>query len=243
MSQNYHLYTPEDHKVWEILYTRQMTLINKYASKEVVKGMEVCGFEAERIPNFDEVNERLKEATGWKIYVVPGLIDKKPFFEHLHKKEFPATTWLRKMSQLDYLEEPDMFHDVFGHIPLLSNKDFCNFLELLAGIALDHIDDDWIIELLGRLYWFTVEFGLIHENKKLKAFGAGILSSSGETEYCIESPIPARVLFGVTDTFNTKYHIDHFQDKYFVINSYRDLFESIPEIKKIIFCISEGLHI
>lgn len=231
MVQEYNKYTAEDHLVWKTLYDRQIVRIEKYASQAVIDGMKKCGFESDFIPNFDEVNKSLKQLTGWQIYVVPGLIEKKPFFEHLHRKEFPATTWLRKMSQLDYLEEPDMFHDVFGHIPLLTNQNFCDFLEHLSGIALQHIDDEEIIEMLGRLYWFTVEFGLIEEQNHIKAYGAGILSSFGETEFSIDSPEPERLPFSVERTLHTSYHIDRYQDFYFVIHDYKQLFDSIPQIQ------------
>ena len=231
MEQEYEKYRAEDHEVWEILYSRQIAQLDGVASKTYMEGIRLCGFEPDHIPRFDAVNKTLQALTGWQIYCVPGLMDNQPFFQHLAKKEFPATTWLRKKSQLDYLEEPDMFHDTFGHIPLLSNKPFAGFLEKLAAIALTHIDDANVVELLSRLYWYTVEFGLIKEYGELKIYGAGILSSTGESVYAIQSDIPERVPYDIDAIFDTPYIKDKFQLKYFIIDSYEQLFDSIPVIK------------
>ena len=224
MKQDYHLYTAEDHLVWETLYTRQMERINKYASKAVIQGMEVCGFEAKRIPNFDEVNERLEKATGWKIYVVPGLIDKKPFFEHLHRKEFCATTWLRKMSQLDYLEEPDVFHDVFGQVPLLSDPVFADYMQAYGAGGLRSMQFGSLARL-SRLYWYTVEFGLIRDGGGLKLYGAGIVSSAAESHFALDSESPNRLGFDLQRVLRTQYRIDDFQQVYFVIDSFQHLLD------------------
>lgn len=234
MQQEYDKYTSEDHQVWSILYNRMMEILPKYATKSYLNGMGQVGFESHRIPDFKECNVKLMEITGWTIYAVPGLIENKGFFEHLMRKEFPATTWLRKMSQLEYLEEPDMFHDVFGHIPLLSNPSFAKFLEELAKISLKHIDNEWAIELVSRLYWYTVEFGLIEEEGALKVYGAGILSSSGETQYSIDSDIPKRLPYDIQTIFDTPYIKDKYQEQYFVIDSYEQLYTSIPEIEKLL---------
>lgn len=234
MIQEYNKYTEEDHEVWSILYARMMEILPKYSSKAYMEGIQDVGLEGHRIPNFDECNAKLSKITGWKIYVVPGLIDNKPFFEHLSNREFPSSTWLRKKSQLEYLEEPDMFHDIFGHVPLLANVHFANFLSELAAIALVHIENEWAVEIISRLYWYTVEFGLIKENGSLKVYGAGILSSSGETPYSVESDIPVRLPYDVQTIFRTPYIKDKFQEQYFVIESYEQLYQSIPEIKKVL---------
>ena len=234
MKQEYDKYTPEDHQVWQILYDRQMDILPPIASKEYLEGIKKCRFTREQIPNFDEVNEALDQATGWQVYVVPGLIDNKPFFEFLAQKQVPATTWLRKMSQIDYLEEPDMFHDTFGHIPLLSIQPFVEFLEALAKIALKYIDNPWAVELLARLYWYAVEFGLIREDGELKIYGAGILSSPGESVYSIESDVPRRLPFDIPTIFDTPYIKDKFQAQYFVIESYDQLFRSIPDVETLL---------
>lgn len=234
MIQEYDKYIEEDHEVWSILYNRMMQILPDYATEAYIKGVKEVGFLPDRIPVFKEANEKLSAITGWKIYVVPGLIDNKPFFEHLSNREFPSSTWLRKKSQLEYLEEPDMFHDIFGHVPLLANKHFADFLSQLAGIALKHIEDEWAVEILSRLYWYTVEFGLIRENGKLKVYGAGILSSSGETVYSVDSDVPVRYPYDIKQIFETPYIKDKFQEQYFVIDSYEQLFNSIPQIESIL---------
>jgi len=234
MKQEYDKYVAEDHQVWSILYEKMMKILPDYATKAYIEGIDKVGFQPTRIPEFSTSNEKLKAITGWMIYVVPGLIDNKPFFEHLSNREFPASTWLRKMSQLEYLEEPDMFHDVFGHVPLLANQHFANFLSKLAEIALEHIDDEWAVEVLSRLYWYTIEFGLIREDGKLKVYGAGILSSSGETVYSIDSDVPLRYEYNVRQIFNTPYIKDKFQEQYFVVDSYEQLYNSIPEIRALL---------
>lgn len=234
MRQEYEKYTAEDFEVWRILFERQMKALPGKATQEYLEGIKRVGFVADRIPNFDEVNEHLQKYTGWKIYVVPGLLPNKEFFELMRDGNFCATTWLRKMSQLDYLEEPDMFHDVFGHVPLLTNKPLCKFLEDLSIIALEHIESEIAIELIARLYWYTVEFGLIREPEGLRIYGAGILSSSGETDYSLYSDIPERVPFNVSEILDTPYIKDRYQSKYFVIDSFEQLYASVPEIARLV---------
>ncbi len=163
MKQDYSKYTEEDLLVWKTLFERQMKLLPGLASPFYLDGIEATGFQANKIPKFEEVNEKLEKITGWNLVVVPGLIGNKEFFELLENKKFPATTWFRKHSQLDYLEEPDMFHDVFGHVPLLTNENFCGFLKGLSKIALKNIENELVVELVSRIYWYTVEFGLIRQ--------------------------------------------------------------------------------
>ncbi len=234
MRQEYEKYTEEDFEVWKILFERQMKNLPGKATQEYLDGIERVGFVADRIPNFDEVNERLKKYTGWRIYVVPGLLPNKEFFELMKDGNFCATTWLRKKSQLDYLQEPDMFHDVFGHVPLLTNQDLCNFLVDLSKIALQYIESEIAIELIARLYWYTVEFGLINEPQGLRIYGAGILSSRGESDYSLFSDIPQRVPFNVAEILDTPYIKDRYQSKYFVIDSFEQLYSSVPEIARLV---------
>ncbi|MCC5943817.1 MAG: phenylalanine 4-monooxygenase [Bernardetiaceae bacterium] len=231
LMQNYEAYTEQDQLIWQMLYERQQKVLPGRAAQAYFDGIKKVGFKPNEIPRFEEVNEQLKAATGWSLTVVPGLIDNKPFFEFLENKQFPATTWLRKMEQLDYLEEPDMFHDVFGHVPILTNHDFCAFLKALSGMTLKHIGNDDAIEFVSRLYWYTVEFGLINDADGLRIYGAGILSSPGESVYSVESDIPQRVPYDVKEIMHTPYIKDRFQEKYFVIDSYRQLFESVAEIE------------
>jgi phenylalanine-4-hydroxylase len=234
MTQQYDKYTAEDHQVWQILYERQIVNLPHAASEEYLEGIKRINFTSHHIPNFKEVNKILQQYTGWQLHVVAGLIPNKEFFELMKNKRFCATTWLRKMSQLDYLEEPDMFHDVFGHVPLLTNPDLCHFLEGLSHIALRYIDNPLAIELVSRLYWYTVEFGLIKEHGKLRIYGAGILSSVGETKYSLESDIPQRVPYNVQEIIATPYIKDKYQEKYFVIDSYEQLFDSVGEVERCI---------
>jgi phenylalanine-4-hydroxylase len=233
LRQEYDKYTAEDFKVWQMLFDRQMNLLPPLASKAYFEGISAMNFNRNEIPNFNEINKLLASKTGWQVEVVAGLIPQKEFFEHLQAQKFPATTWLRKLHELDYLEEPDMFHDVFGHLPLLANQDFCDFLKAFSTISLRYIDNPTAIKLLGRLYWFTVEFGLIEKEDGLKIYGAGILSSSGESVFCLGNE-PKRYEFDVEKIMLTDYYIDHFQDKYFVIKSYKQLFDSLPEIERVL---------
>lgn len=231
MKQEYDKYTDEDQKVWGILFDRQMPSLETAATAEFRKGIAKVDFHGKNIPNFESTNAVLKELTGWEIYAVPGIVDDALFFELMANKKFPATTWVRKMSQLDYLEEPDMFHDVFAHIPLLANQEFVDFLQAISQFGHEWIDNEWAIHLLSRIYWYTVEFGLIRENGELRIYGAGILSSSGETKFSL-SGAPEYFDFDVDLILDTTYRKDKMQDKYFIIDSYEQLYNSIPLIKE-----------
>jgi phenylalanine-4-hydroxylase len=230
MIQEYDKYTAEDHKVWSLLYAEQMEQLPNLAAKDFLHGAETIRLVPNEVPRFSVINEVLSKLTGWTVYVVPGLIDNKPFFEHLHRKEFPATTWLRTMAQLKYIQEPDMFHDVFGHVPLLSEPFFSEYLNGLSSIALDYIENETAIELMARIYWYTVEFGLIKEDGQVKIYGAGILSSPGESRYCV-SPEAKHVPFDVDTILATPYIKDKYQAQYFVIDSYKQLFDCLPYLR------------
>lgn len=230
MKQIYSDYTPEDFDVWKILFERQMTNFSDAASADHLRGLECVKFEAGRIPHFEETNQILQKTTGWQLSVVPGIIEDYTFFELMANRYFPATAWLRKMEELDYLEEPDMFHDVFAHVPLLTNQPFVDFLEGISKIGLSYRGNEEAIHLLSRLYWYTIEFGLIQEKEGLRIYGAGILSSSGETKYCL-SDEPPKHSFDVKSIMETPYSKNVYQDQYFVIDSYDQLFNSISDIK------------
>lgn len=243
MRQEYENYTNEDHTVWSLLYKEQMEHLPAIAAKDYLNGCQRVQFVPDRVPKFDVINDVLGGLTGWTVYVVPGLIDNKPFFEHLARKEFPATTWLRKLEQLKYIEEPDMFHDVFGHVPLLSEKFFTDYLQGLSRIALANIENETAVELIARLYWYTVEFGLIKEDGGLKIYGAGILSSPGESIFSVSAEA-THVPFEVQTIFDTPYIKDKYQAQYFVIESYQQLFDSLPEIEaKINWYVREGIYV
>ena len=233
MRQIYGNYTQEDFEVWKLLYNRQIQNLPKAASRAHLDGLELVNFVADEIPHFEDTNAILQKATGWRLAVVPGIVPDYTFFELMSNKRFPATTWLRKMKELDYLEEPDMFHDVFAHVPLLTNQNFVDFLEALSHIGLQYVGNAYAIELLARIYWFTVEFGLIREPEGLRIYGAGILSSAGETRFSL-SEEPPKYDFDVRTLAQTDFRKDVFQDRYFVIESYEQLYESVPEIKAVI---------
>lgn len=230
MKQNYENYTAEDQKVWNILFERQFPSLPKAATKQFLLGLEEVNFTGEAIPNFEETNKVLRKLTGWEIYAVPGIVEDALFFELMANRKFPATTWVRKMSELDYLEEPDMFHDVFAHIPLLANQAFVDFLQAISKFGQEWIDDEWAIHLLSRIYWYTIEFGLIREDGEVKIYGAGVLSSSGETKYSL-SEEPNHFEYDVDKILDTPYRKNSMQDNYFIIDSYEQLFDSLPEIK------------
>lgn len=230
MKQIYSNYTPDDHKVWEILFERQVNNLRQFASEDYIKGIGKVGFVRDKIPDFRITNTLLLERTGWTLHVVPGIIPVKDFFELLVQKKFSATTWLRKMHQLDYIEEPDMFHDVFGHVPLLSNHSFSEFVHGLSKIAVKHLNNNLAQELLGRIYWFTLEFGLIKEKNQLRIYGAGICSSVGETKHSL-STASEKIPFDVLRILKTPFQNDRMQDKYFVIDSFEQLFHSLHEIE------------
>jgi phenylalanine-4-hydroxylase len=229
--QQYENYTAEDFAVWKILFDRQIQNLPGRATVAYLEGLERIQFNGERIPNFAETNPLLRSQTGWELTVVPGIVADDVFFKLLADKKFPATTWLRKMAQLDYLEEPDMFHDVFAHVPLLTNQAFVDFLQALSKIALRHIDNAWAIELLSRIYWFTIEFGLIQEEGGLRIYGAGILSSAGETLYSL-SDKPEHRPYDVARILDTPYRKDTFQEIYYIVDSYEALYASIPQIEE-----------
>lgn len=230
MKQNYENYTAEDQKVWNILFERQFPSLPKAATKQFLLGLDQVSFTGEAIPNFEETNKVLRKLTGWEIYAVPGIVEDALFFELMANRKFPATTWVRKMSELDYLEEPDMFHDVFAHIPLLANQAFVDFLQAISKFGQEWIDDEWAIHLLSRIYWYTIEFGLIREDGEVKIYGAGVLSSSGETKYSL-SEEPNHFEYDVDKILDTPYRKNSMQDNYFIIDSYEQLFDSLPDIK------------
>ena len=228
--QDYAHYTAADRWVWQTLFERQIQVLPTVASSRFFEGLPAVDFRADKIPDFSEVNPLLDTATGWSLVAVPGIVDDRTFFELLAVRRFPATTWLRTPAQLDYLEEPDMFHDVFAHVPLLTNQYFADFLQAVGTLALRYLHDAHAVELLSRLYWFTVEFGLIVEGDRLRIYGAGILSSVGETKFCL-SDESARRPFDVAHILATPYVKDRMQDVYFIIDSYEQLADCVPTLE------------
>lgn len=233
MRQEYDKYTAEDQKVWSLLFNRQMEVLPGRADDAFFDGLRMIKFSAGNIPVFTETNQHLSAITGWEIEVVAGLIPDRDFFELLASCRFPCSTWLRTLEQLNYLQEPDMFHDVFGHVPLLTNQAYCDFLSGLAVIALKHIENPWAIELLSRIYWFTIEFGVIQSDNGLRIYGAGIMSSPGESEFSLQHKVP-NYPFDVAHIFSTPYIKSKYQERYFVIQGYEQLYKSLDKIEEVL---------
>ena len=222
--QDHAQYTTIDHDTYRRLHARQCAQIGRYACREFVDAVRQLGA-AERIPRFNDINERLIQATGWQIVGVPGLIPEEAFFALLASRRFPVTDWIRTPAEFDYVVEPDIFHDLFGHVPLLFNRMFADYMQAYGagGLKASRLE---ACELLARLYWYTVEFGLIDTPDGLKAYGAGILSSAGELQHSVTSLAPARIAFDLQRLMRTKYKIDSYQANYFVIDSFDQLFDA-----------------
>lgn len=225
VQQEWEQYTEEDHKIWRTLYERQIGLLEQYAAPEFIAGAHALGASRDCIPNLEDTSRILTDATGWQIVAVPGLIPEEHFFAHLANRRFPVTVWIRRWDELDYLVEPDIFHDFFGHVPLLTNPVFARFMQAYGEAGPKAVRAGGL-KMLARLYWYMVEFGLIRTPQGLRVYGAGILSSKGETVYSIESTVPHRVAFDLERVMRTDYLIDDFQKTYFVIDSFEDLFEA-----------------
>jgi len=224
VDQEWDAYSEAEHELWRRLYGRQLSLVRKYACDEFCDTMRTLRFD-EGIPRFDAINRKLGAVTGWQLVAVPGLLPDLTFFEHLANRRFPVTVWIRDPEEFDYIVEPDIFHDFFGHVPMLFNPVFADYMQAYGrgGIKAHELG---AIEMLARLYWYTVEFGLIDTPKGRRVYGAGILSSGGEIGYSIDSPKPNRIGFDLLRIMQTLYKIDTFQETYFVIRDFRQLFDA-----------------
>jgi len=220
-------YSDEENAIWNTLITRQKAALPGKACDEYMQAMSLMSFPEDRVPQCEEVSKSLRTHTGWEVAPVPALINFPRFFGLLANKRFPAATFLRIRKELDYLQEPDIFHELFGHTPLLTDPRFAAFTHAYgrAGVKADKKDQ----AMLARLYWFTVEFGLINSNNGLRAYGAGIVSSIGETEYALQSDKPIHKPFDPIDMLRTPYRIDIYQPIYFVLESLDQLFERAQE--------------
>jgi len=227
VEQAWHRYTPEEHARWARLLDRQLELAKRYGAPQFLAGLGALEVER-RIPRFEVASQVLRRATGWQIVAVPGLIPEEQFFAHLAERRFPVTVWLRTPSEMDYLAEPDVFHDFFGHVPLLCDPVFAEFVQAY-GIAGRKAVAEGGVKMLARLYWYSVEFGLIRSDDGLRTYGAGILSSAGETPYSIDSAQPHRIGFDLERVMRTEYLIDAFQKTYFVVDSFEQLFRDSYE--------------
>jgi phenylalanine-4-hydroxylase len=222
--QNPSQYSLADHETYRRLYARQLQQLPGLACDEFIAAVRQLGA-PDRIPDFDEISERLGRATGWQIVAVPGLIPEEAFFGLLAQRRFPVTDWIRRPEEFEYVVEPDVFHDLFGHVPLLFDPVFANYMQAYGagGLKASRLD---ACEMLARLYWYTVEFGLIMTADGLRAYGAGILSSAGELKHSIRSAQARRVPFDLQRLMRSRYKIDTYQATYFVIDSFQQLFES-----------------
>jgi phenylalanine-4-hydroxylase len=236
--QDWDAYTPDEHALWRRLYERQAKLLPGRAAEVYIDSLARLKAE-DGIPRFDQVSASLQAATGWRLVAVPGLVPDQTFFEHLAARRFPVTVWLRKPEEFDYIVEPDLFHDFFGHVPLLFNPVFADHLQEYGKGGLKAMPLGGL-PFLARLYWYTIEFGLMETAQGLRAYGAGILSSGGEIEYCLTSPKPRRIAFNVERVMRTLYRIDDFQDTYFVIRDFEQLFtETAPDFTPIYARLSQ----
>jgi phenylalanine-4-hydroxylase len=227
VEQPWSTYTEADHGVWSTLFERQQQVLQGRASDEFLRNQRAMGMTPDRIPKFDDLNRVLRPATGWELIGVEGLLPELTFFEHLANRRFPVTWWIRKPEQLDYLSEPDLFHDLFGHVPLLMNPVFADYMAAYGcgGVKAHGIGPEALVNLT-RLYWYTVEFGLIRQTDGLRIYGSGIVSSKGESIHCLESDAPNRIGFDLERIMRTRYRIDTYQKTYFVIDSYEQLMEA-----------------
>jgi phenylalanine-4-hydroxylase len=224
IAQGWERYTAADHATWKTLFERQTRLLPGRACAEFVQGMRDLPISADRIPDFQHLSEVLMQRTGWQVVAVPGLVPDDVFFDHLAHRRFPAGNFIRQPHELDYLEEPDVFHDVFGHVPMLMNPAIADFIQAYGqgGLRAQQLGK---LAQLARVYWYTVEFGLLQQDGGLRLYGAGIASSSAESRFCLESPSPNRLRFDLERVMRTRYRIDDFQETYFVIRDLDELLD------------------
>ncbi len=232
VEQDWSAYSADEHALFRRLFERQAALVPRYACPEwiaAVAGLDLSG----GIPDFQKTTARLKKATGWEIVAVPGLIPDEAFFTHLAHRRFPVTVWLRRPQEFDYIVEPDVFHDFFGHVPLLFDRTYADHLYEYGKGGLKAMRLD-AVKMLARLYWYTIEFGLIKTEAGIRAYGAGLLSSGGELAYCVDDPRPRRLPFELERAMRTEYQIDRYQERYFVIDSFEQLLrETAPDFTPI----------
>jgi len=232
VEQDWDNYTAAEHALYRRLFERQSKLVPRYACPEWIEAITRLDA-ASGIPEFEKISAKMKKATGWQIVAVPGLIPDDAFFTHLANRRFPVTVWLRKPEEFDYIVEPDVFHDFFGHVPLLFDRVYADHLYEYGKGGLKAMRLD-AVKMLARLYWYTIEFGLMNTPVGVRAYGAGLLSSGGELAYCVDDPRPERLRFDLERIMRTDYQIDRYQDRYFVIDSFEQLMlETAPDFTPI----------
>jgi phenylalanine-4-hydroxylase len=220
--QDWAAYSAHDHETWDILFARQSAQLPGRAARAFLRGLDVLRLSRPGIPDFAELSDRLMAATGWQVVAVPGLVPDAIFFDHLANRRFVAGNFIRRRDQLDYLQEPDVFHDVFGHVPMLADPTFADYMQAYGEGGLRSLGFG-ALDKLARLYWYTVEFGLVREEAGLRLFGSGIVSSHGESGFALDDPSPNRIAFDLERVMRTRYRIDDYQQVYFVIDSFEDL--------------------
>ncbi|OYU53274.1 MAG: phenylalanine 4-monooxygenase [Alphaproteobacteria bacterium PA1] len=228
IDQNWSSYSAEEHQRWTRLHERQMQILPGRACDAFMDGLSVLDLHGEGIPEFEALNKQLQAISGWTIVAVPGLIPDSVFFEHLANRRFPAGNFIRSEAEFEYIEAPDVFHDIFGHVPMLTNQVFADYMQAYGqgGLRAMNLNS---LDALARLYWYTVEFGLIDSATGPRIYGAGILSSPAESCFCLESPSPNRVGFDLLRVMQTRYRIDDFQETYFEIGDFNDLFHATSQ--------------
>lgn len=226
--QNWPAYSQTEHDIWNRLFERQIRMLPERVAPRFIAGLQRLELDRPGIPDFETLSAGLLKMTGWRVVAVPGLVPDEVFFEHLSQRRFVAGRFIRSASQLDYLEEPDIFHDVFGHVPLLTDPVFADYMQAYGEGGLRALRLG-ALERISRLYWYTVEFGLVRDAGRLRVYGAGIVSSHGESRFALEDPSPHRVGFDLTRVMRTRYRIDDYQQTYFVIDSFEDLLRQTLE--------------
>jgi phenylalanine-4-hydroxylase len=216
-------YSIDEHRVWRSLFEHQAKLLPGRACDAFLDGLAKLDLASDHIPDFERLSDRLEQETGWRVVAVPSLVPDAVFFDHLAARRFPAGRFIRKPEQLDYIEEPDVFHDVFGHVPMLAHPMFADYMQAYGKGGQRALAEFNALKNLARLYWYTVEFGLISTTEGLRIYGSGIVSSRAESRYALESPSPDRIGFDLERVMRTEYRIDDFQDSYFVIDSFEAL--------------------
>lgn len=224
IDQNWGAYSEAEHDVWRRLFRRQSAILPGLVAPAFLEGLEALHMDETHIPDFAALNKNLKALTGWQVVAVPELVPDDIFFEHLANRRFPVGRFIRRPEQIDYLEEPDVFHDVFGHAPLLADPVFADYMEAYGKGGLRAVGRD-VLHKLARLYWYTVEFGLMQTPEGLRIYGAGIVSSKSESLFSLRDPSPHRIRFDLMRLLRTNYKIDDFQQVYFVIDDFRQLFD------------------
>jgi phenylalanine-4-hydroxylase len=238
IKQEYEDYTPEQHAVWAELVRRRLPQVEEYACQEYLEGVEIIGLRRDRIPNLAVISERLEPRTGWNATPVSGFLPAGAFFEMLAARKFPTTTWLRSRDSLDYIPEPDIFHDVFGHVPMHSHPVFADFLQHYGSVCA-RIEDKLVLERLGRLFWYTVEFGIMRRGGKIKVYGSGVISSHGECTNVIEGGCEVRP-FDLDTVLETPVKVDELQKVLFAIESFDEIYEAMHVAER---RVKEAAHV